>query len=199
MRQPNEEQLKGSLHELGSEETRQGGYDDVVARGRAIGRTRRLAAGAVSASLILALGAWLGVEVLGTGDGAPPHRLVAGAECEVVNDVVPVFPQFSEDDTPYAAPGNVIVIEGDGLYAPASRVDVLWNENGSGASDPDQPKDGASSASRIATGDLENHCSFRVEFSVPDVPAGTYPLTIRVHDPQSNYEITSEFGFRVTG
>ncbi len=199
MSDQNEEQLRRSLRELGHEEVLSGDVGDVVVRGRAIRRARRLVAGGVGASMVI-VGVWLGVTALDLGDGTPPRRVVAGAECEVVNDGVPVFPQFHEDETPHGVPGDRIVIEGHGFYAPASKVEVLWNEDVPGLTDPDQPADGKGTGStlQIATGDLENHCSFRVEFPVPDVPAGTYPLNVRIYDPASPYYISSEFSFQVT-
>jgi hypothetical protein len=107
------------------------------------------------------------------------------AACQVLNEGVPFFPQFGEDDQPRGAPGERFPILAAGMYAPAQRAELLW-EDSTGTSR--QPP-----IAEIAAG-----CYFSLEFIVPQVEPGRYRIVIRSYDPDSAYEIASAHSFRVT-
>jgi hypothetical protein len=107
------------------------------------------------------------------------------ADCQVLNEGVPFFPQFGEDEQPRGAAGERFQILAAGMYAPAQRAELLW-EDSTGASR--QPP-----IAEIAAG-----CYFSLEFTVPEVEPGRYRIVIRSYDPDSDYAITSAHSFRVT-
>lgn len=107
------------------------------------------------------------------------------ADCQVLNEGVPFFPQFGEDDQPSGAAGERFQILAAGTYAPAQRAELLW-EDSTGASR--QPP-----IAEIAAG-----CYFSLDFTVPQVEPGRYRIVIRSYDPDSAYAIASAHSFRVT-
>ncbi len=199
-----EEKMREGLGRLAEAEARPGDIDRVVSRGGQLRRRRWLWELAVAAVVVTALSGsvWVGL----AGDegqlGPNPKETVAGATCDVVNDGVPVFVGFPEDSTPTAAPGDTVAIEGAGVYSPATKVEVLWNEDVPGLPRPDQTtgeaESGPASGTLVASGDLAYKCSFRIQFTVPNVPAGRYPLAVRIFDPNSTFYLIMELPFRVS-
>jgi hypothetical protein len=112
-------------------------------------------------------------------------RETSTAECQVLNEGVPFFPQFGEHDQPRGAAGERFEILGAGIYAPARRAELLW-EGPTGTIK--QPP-----IAEIAAG-----CYFSLAFTVPEFEPGTYRVVIRSWDPDSAYAIASAHSFRVT-
>lgn len=193
MRESNEDDLKLGLAALGNEVRVQGDLERVRHRAARIGHRQTIRYVVVAVAVLVA--ATTGAFAL-RGDGTTAERAIAGAECDVVNDGVPTFPQFAEGETPHGRPGDRIDVSGSGFYAPAKRVDVLWNEMQDGLSDGPAKRPGPSF--RAARGDVEFGCRFQVDFAVPDVAPGEYSVIVRVYDPESRFAVASESAFAVT-
>jgi hypothetical protein len=85
------------------------------------------------------------------------------------------------------APGDTVTVTGTlpwpplnegGQYVPQDRTDVWWNDQfpESGLSPPQ------GNPEQLASQPVNGTCRYSLTFRVPDVPAGTYPLTIRDYE-----------------
>jgi hypothetical protein len=190
------EEVREALEAIGSQLNQDGDLRRVEGRSR---RHRRHRVGAVGSVPIVVLASLSAFILLRSGqpsrEGAP-RRAVAGAECDIANDGVPTFPQFHEDEIPSGAPGSSIVVTGSGFYVPATQVEVVWNSGALGVDNAPETEEGTTIT--LASGSLLSGCEFRMKFLVPTVPAGRYPILVRLFDPESEFSVMSEFSFDVT-
>lgn len=197
MSRSSEEDVKRGLRELGGPLAHEGNLQRVLGRA---GAYRRRRVGSIGGAFVVLI-AVVGLIALRAD---PPteaalrddDRAVAGVECVAVNDGVPTFPQFSEDETPHGAPGASIAVAGSGFFDPATRVEVVWNAGAPGVDNG--PSEQPSRSNTVAEGELQFGCEFDLTFTVPDVPEGRYPVLVRVYDPSSMFSISSELTFEVT-
>lgn len=199
MSRPGEEDVRRGLQELGDPLAQEGNLQRVLGRARGYRRRR---VGSISGAFAVVLISVVGLIAL-RGDpptGAAPRdddRAVAGADCVAINDGVPTFPQFSEDETPHGAAGDSIAVSGSGFFDPATRVEVVWNAGAPGVYNG--PSEQSSRSYTAAEGELQFGCEFDLAFTVPDVPEGRYPVLVRVYDPSSMFSVSNELTFEVTG
>jgi hypothetical protein len=196
-----EEDVGTAFRQIASESEHDGDLERVKARANRYRRQRlRVGAGVLTTTLVVAAAALVltRFDRGATGDESNQGKAVAAAQCAVVNDGTPTFPQFGEDETPHGTSGAQVSVAGSGFYAPASRVRVVWNSGIQGPGN-DAPGQQNGPTQTVAEGDLVSGCEFNVTFSIPDVPMGEYPIMVEVYDPTSEFSVSSEFSFEVTG
>ena len=114
-------------------------------------------------------------------------------------------------DTSFSAasgpPGATVVVTGmlpfpprgeGGQYAPTDRLEVWWNDDtlpNSSYYDAVAPN---GPPQRLASLDVSSTCAYRIEFTVPDIPPGTYPVTLRAYGG-GGYSWPGWESFTVTG
>jgi hypothetical protein len=81
-----------------------------------------------------------------------------------------------------------------GQYVPLDTVEVWWNDglSDSGLSPPQGPQE------RLASRPVNGSCQYSLSFRIPDVPPGTYPLTVREYGG-GGFSWAGATDFRVTG
>ena len=66
-----------------------------------------------------------------------------------------------------------------GLYVPDQKVEVWWNDDtlppGARLATPNGPP------MQLASQDVTSTCSYSMTFTVPNLPPGTYPLSVRAY------------------
>jgi hypothetical protein len=112
-------------------------------------------------------------------------------------------PAFSASS---GAPGDTVVASGWLPFPPrgeggqhvskdGERVEVWWNDGGSGFRDA-VPSNGP--ATSLGGQDVRMTCSYSVDFTIPNDPPGVYPLTVR-DVGHGGYSWLGEANFTVTG